>query len=97
MESRERVRERIVSTLTEYELDSDVVRDIAFHLTDWKENLDEILDLYNRPDDLSDEQVHKILVKFLAHVPNHIAAAKKLFGLGPIEDIFKVGVHVEDE
>ena len=33
----------------------------------------------------------------LAHVPDHVAAAKKLAGVGPIEDIFGVGVLIEDE
>jgi hypothetical protein len=32
----------------------------------------------------------------LAHVPNHVAAAKKLVGLGPMEDAFEVGFLVED-
>ncbi len=97
MESRERVGERIVAALAEFELEADVVRDIAFHITDWKENLEEMLELYTRPEELSDEQVRNIILVFLAHVPNHIAAAKKLIGLGPVEDIFKVGVLEEDQ
>jgi hypothetical protein len=97
MESRERVAERIVAAFAEFELEADVMRDIAFHMTDWKENLEEMLDLYTRPEGLSDEQVQNIILVFLAHVPNHIAAAKKMIGLGPIEDIFKVGVLEEDQ
>jgi hypothetical protein len=48
------------------------------------------------PDAFTNDQVFDIVLRFLAHVPNHVAAAKKLAGLGPIEDIFGVGVLVED-
>lgn len=96
MESREHVKKRIAAAFSEFELEPQVVEDIAFHMTDWKENLEEIVRLYEQPERLSDEQVQHIILVFLAHVPNHVAAAKKLLGLGPIEDIFKVGVLEED-
>jgi len=76
---------------------SAVVEDIAFHLTDWDHNVDDLLRLYEEPDPFSDDEVVRILMEFLAHVPNHLAAAKKLAGLGPIEDVFEVGVLREDE
>jgi hypothetical protein len=53
--------------------------------------------LYADPEEFSDEQVLDVTIRFLAHVPNHVAAAKKLAGLGPIEDLFEVGVHKEDD
>lgn len=96
MESREHVKKRIAAAFSEFELEPQVVEDIAFHMTDWKENLEEIVRLYEQPERLSDEHVQRIILVFLAHVPNHVAAAKKLLGLGPIEDIFKVGVLEED-
>jgi hypothetical protein len=96
VESRERVRGRIAAAFAEFELSPEAVDDIAFHMTDWKENLEEIVRLYEQPEQLSDEQVQHIILVFLAHVPNHVAAAKKLVGLGPIEDIFEVGVLDED-
>ena len=34
--------------------------------------------------------------RFLAYVPNHVAAAQKIVGLGPMKDIFEVGILVED-
>ena len=43
-----------------------------------------------------DEEVRASIIQFLTHVPNHLAAAKKLIGLGPIEDVFGVGVDKED-
>jgi hypothetical protein len=45
---------------------------------------------------LSNDQIVDIVIRFLAHVPNHVAAAKKLVGLGPMEDIFEVGILIED-
>lgn len=96
MESRDRVKERIAAAFA-LDLDSRVAEDIAFHMTDWKKNLEEFTELYNQVEQLSDEQIRKFVIRFLAHVPNHVAAAKKLIGLGPIEDVFKVGVLEEDE
>jgi hypothetical protein len=96
MESREHVRIRIAEALAELELAPEVVEDIAFHMTDWKEDLAELVSLYDSPGQLSNDQIRHVIIKFLAHVPNHIAAAKKLIGLGPIEDVFNVGVLTED-
>lgn len=96
MESREFVRGRIAAAFAEFELSTQAVEDIAFHMTDWKENLEELVRLYEQPEQLTDEQIQHIILVFLAHVPNHVAAAKKLAGLGPIEDVFEVGVLKED-
>lgn len=96
MGSRELVKQRIAAAFAANELESSVVEDIAFHMTDWKENLEELVGLYDNVERLSDEQIRKIVIGFLAHAANHVAAAKKLVGLGPIEDIFKVGVLEED-
>ena len=97
MESRELVKRRIATAFAEFELPAQVVEDIAFHMTDWRENLEEIVRLYNDAGRLSDDEIQDIIIQFLAHVPNHVAAAKKLVGLGPIEDVFEVGVLEEDQ
>ena len=76
---------------------SAVSKDIAFHMTDWDHDLDDLIKLYENPDAFSDGEIVKILLQFMAHVPNHVAAAKKLAGMGPIEDIFDVGVLIEDD
>ena len=96
MENTERVRRRVAAAFTDSGLKPEVVDGIAFHMTDWKENLEELVELYDQPEQLSDERIRKIVLGFLAHVPNHVAAAKKLAGVGPIEDVFKVGVLEED-
>jgi hypothetical protein len=66
-------------------------------MTDWDHNVDDLVKLYKHPESFSDDEILSIIIQFLAHVPNHVAAAKKLAGLGPVEDIFKVGVLAEHE
>ena len=65
-------------------------------LTDWDSDLDELIALYENRDAFTNDQIVDIVIRFLAHVPNHVAAAKKLVGLGPMEDAFEVGVLVEE-
>jgi len=96
MASKEFMRNKIAAAFAANELDSNIVEDIAFHMTDWKEDLDQLVGVYQNVDSLSDSDIRKAVISFLAHVANHIAAAKKLIGLGPIEDLFKVGVLRDD-
>ena len=96
MSSKEFVRNRIVGAFAANKLDSNIVEDIAFHMTDWKEDLDELVGLYQNIETVSASEVRRGVISFLAHAANHIAAAKKLVGLGPIEDLFKVGVLRDD-
>jgi hypothetical protein len=95
LKSREEVNERLSTALVAIAGKS-TANEIAFHITDWKENLEQLIEIYGR-EDLTNEEIQKMILVFLAHVPNHVAAAKKLIGLGPIEDVFNVGVKDEDE
>ena len=97
MNNSDKLRARITQAFaTSMDL-SKVAEDIAFHMTDWDHNVDDLTSLYERSEAFSDDEIVDITLKFLAHVPNHVAAAKKLAGLGPIEDVFEVGVLQEDE
>jgi len=75
---------------------TEAAKDIGFHMTDWDSDVEELVALYENPDAFTNDQIVDVVLRFLAHVPNHVAAAKKLVGLGPIEDTFGVGVLVED-
>ena len=97
MSREEFLKNRIAAALAANELEPHVVEDIAFHMTDWKEDLDRLVSLYNNIESSSDDTIQEVIIRFLVHAPNHVAAAKKLIGLGPIEDIFNVGVLREDE
>jgi hypothetical protein len=81
----------------EFELAPEVCRDIAFHMTDWLEDYEELAKVFDMSKELSTQQVQEIVAQFLIHASNHIAAAKKLAGYGPMEDIFQVGILEEDE
>ena len=89
----EQLRDRIAKIFTDsMEETPEVARDIAFHMTDWDHNLEDIVRLYEQQEKLSDDEIIDIIIQFLAHVPEHVAAAKKLAGVGPITDIFEVGL-----
>ena len=65
--------------------------DLSFHMTDWLTDLEDLTKFYSKPEDYSDEEVERILLGFLAHVPEHLAAAKKIMlGFG-VSDTFGIG------
>lgn len=66
-------------------------KQIAFHMTDWLEDLERYLSFCEAPESSSSEQLEKMLFSFLIHAPNHIAAAAVLLTGTPVSDIFNVG------
>lgn len=97
MKNTSQVRDRIEAAFASWMEKPDGGRDIAFHMTDWDEDLAKLVTLYQQPESLTNDEVQSLVLQFLAHVPNHVAAAKKLAGMGPIEDVFEVGVLEEDD
>jgi hypothetical protein len=65
-------------------------------MTDWRSDLEKMVKLYEHPQTFNDDELRAIIIEFLVHMPNHVAAAKKLIGLGPTEDIFGVAIFDED-
>ncbi len=87
----EAVRARIEEVASsEAELSVAVARDVAFHMTDWLDDLAAYVAFCRDPTQPSSAQVNELLLDFLAHVPNHIAAASKLFADLPVTDVFGV-------
>ena len=80
----------------EAQLPDSVADDVAFHMTDWLEELDAFCRFCADPNGLTDAEVSELLVDFLVHVPNHVAAAGKLYTGLPVTDIFQVGATSED-
>jgi hypothetical protein len=72
-------------------------QDIVFHMTDWIDDLVELFKLYMNPDKYKNKKVVDILVDFLVHVPNHVAAASKLLLDQSISDTWNLGVADEDK
>ncbi len=94
--SRTEVYDEMLKAFTNLTGNDKLSQEIAFHLTDWEENLEEINRIFNAEERVSEEYICRSMMRFLSHVPNHVAAAKKLIGLGPIEDIFNADVFKED-
>ncbi len=76
---------------SEAELPVGVANDVAFHLTDWLEDLEVFVAFCRNPGSYTPDQVNDLLIAFLIHAPNHIAAAAKLYVDIPVQDVFGVG------
>lgn len=76
------------------EKDSD---DISFHMTDWLQDIDDLQRVYSNIDKLSNNEITSFIYKFVAHVPNHLNAAMKLTGIGPVADVFETNIFEDEE
>jgi hypothetical protein len=84
----DRIRDVI---LRESELPVSDADHVAFHMTDWLEDLANFAQFCAEPDQWNDKEAQDMLVAFLIHVPNHVAAAAKILTGIPVTDIFGVG------
>jgi len=84
------VRERIEAALRA-EHGEVTAREVAFHMTDWLADLDAFHGLCANPSSRSPADIERLLIGFLYHVPEHVAAAATLLLDYPIRDIFGVG------
>ncbi len=92
------VRERIRHVaLSEAGLSEAVANDVAFHMTDWLKDLEAFYSFCVSPQGVPDETVSDLLIRFLVHVPNHLAAASKLYMDIPVTDVFNVGSTSESQ
>ncbi len=73
-----------------------VADDVAFHMTDWLEDLAAYYRFCADPNSMSDADLGAFRSEFLVHVPNHLAAASKLYTGVPVTDIFGVGATSEE-
>jgi hypothetical protein len=64
--------------------------DVAFHLSDWREDAAALLAVSLAPEHFTPEEIEECLMGFLIHVPNHVLAAANLAGF-PASDIFETG------
>jgi|YelNatPaOPRAMG01_1025707.scaffolds.fasta_scaffold179823_1 hypothetical protein len=61
--------------------------DFVFHMTDWLGDLEQLADLFNRPDQQDEESASALVIGFLYHVVPHLNAAGRLL-LDEIGDPF---------
>ena len=86
------VRAAIVEALeVEGGHDPVIAGEIAFHMTDWLDDLARWDAFCTDPEAFPADEVNRLLVEFLAHVPAHLAAAAKLHLDLPVTDVFGVG------
>ena len=79
------------------ELSPEVAKQVAFHMTDWLRDLKAFWSFCEQPSQRSDEDLNKMLIEFLVHVPNHLAAAGKLLTGIAVKDTFEVGALTDDD
>ena len=82
--------------IREMSLSPEAANDVAFHMTDWLDDLVAYLQFCAQPNKTSDPDVGELLTDFLVHVPNHLAAASKLYTGLPVTDVFRVGATSEN-
>jgi len=66
-------------------------QNVVFHMMDWQVDMERWNRFLENPQGLVYQEIHEILVNFLIHAPNHMAAAAKLYVDYPVRDIFGVG------
>ena len=76
---------------------AEIRHEIAFHMTDWLSDLEKWHAYCQSPEKLDPDATTDLLVDFLVHVPNHLAAASKLMTGIPVTDVFEVGAVEGDE
>ena len=69
------------------DLTEDEARDLAFHLSDWREDAAFLLAMSLAPERFSAEDLSEGLMAFVTHAPNHVMAAANIAGF-PASDIF---------
>ena len=92
-----KIKEAIGVALKDFDMQPTEISDAAFHMTDWLGDLKDWNSFCEKPESLTNEEVQELLMGFLIHVPNHVAAAGKLITGIPVTDIFNVGATVEGE
>jgi hypothetical protein len=72
--------------------------DFVFHMTDWIDDLQELADLYKKPESKSSREVFDVVYGFLSHAMSHIHAAAKLIDIKPVRfDIKKTECILPDK
>ena len=94
---RDAIANAIAATDEDETYSAEQLKDIAFHLTDWLDDLERYYEYCRNPSALLPDEATMLLMQFLYHVPNHIAAAGKLYLDSPVRDIFGVGAVETEE
>lgn len=53
--------------------------EFLFHMTDWKASLEKLARLYANPEDVSQEDAHRVLQQLFYHILPHLNAAAEIY------------------
>jgi len=53
----------------------EIAWEVAFHMTDWIDNLEAVLELLNRFETMLESEVYQTLLSFCIHAPEHLRQA----------------------
>ncbi len=87
----DKIRNAVTQALREGGIAEAQISDITFHMTDWLSDLHAWHSFCERPESVSSDDLQRLLMNFLLHVPEHVAAASRLLTGDPVKDIFNVG------
>ena len=94
LEQLEPIQRCLYVNLFNGDTDLDRLRKVAYHMTAWKNELDDWLNLFLSSSSKTDLPLNaiQILNKFLSVVPEHLAAVQKLYHQTAIIDVFGLGL-----
>jgi len=82
--------QKVIAEALAKDRESQVARDMAFHLTDWNADAAFIVAVLLFPERFTQEEIAEGVESVIVHAPNHMAAAAKLGGF-PVTDVFDIG------
>lgn len=82
---------KLIDSASELGLGIYAVQEFAFHMTDWLSDVQKLVRLIRSPSRYSNAEATDIVMRFVGHAPNHLAAAHKILYDSPISDVFELG------
>ena len=89
------IRKKIELVFTEA-LSNDKAAKVGFHMTDWLDEICDLLEVFETPNFVNEEIFEKKIMAFLAHATDHVVAANKLTSGLAITDTFKLKIFEDD-
>ena len=90
-ENQKIIRNNIVEILrhSDGNYSDEEINNFAFHMTDWIDELSELLKLFSTEERVSFDKSNEILMNFLTHAPAHIIEAAEIYLGDEVKKIFR--------
>ncbi len=79
MKNTEKLKDRIAQAFASSMGDPEIAREVAFHMTDWDHNVDDLVKLYEHPEAFNDDEILSNSVS--SACPKPCGGCKKVGGL----------------